>query len=160
MIIKKARPKDARKISLLRRKTIKERNKNDYPKIFVDTIINKNSPKEIVNKMKTRNMFCAWDGDTLVGTVDLEGDKIGGLFVKSSEIGKGIGTKLMDFIENYAHSKKIKQARLYSTKFAVNFYKKRGFYPVDSGYWIIGKSKSKDRVMKKELSKNRCATAP
>lgn len=151
MIIKRARPKDARKISLLRRKTLKERNKNDYPKIFVDYLITNNSPKELINKMKTRDMFCGWEGDILIGTVDLERDKIGGLFVKNSKIGKGIGTQLMDFIENYARSKKIKKVRLYSTKFAYNFYKKRGYSMTDSRYWKIGRSKSKDRVMIKKL---------
>ncbi len=60
--------------------------------------------------------------------------KIGGLFIKSSEIGKGIGTQLMDFIENYALSKRLKQVRLYSTKFAFNFYKNRGYKLVKSGY--------------------------
>lgn len=151
MIIRKAKPEDARKISLLRIKTLKERNKNDYSKIFIDFLIKNNSPKEVVNKMETRDMFCAWEGNTLVGTVDLDRDKIGGLFVKSSEIGKGIGTKLMDFIENYALSKKIMKVRLYSTKFALNFYKKRGYSLTDSGYWKLGKSKSKDRVMVKRL---------
>jgi N-acetylglutamate synthase-like GNAT family acetyltransferase len=154
MIIKKARLKDARKISRLRRKTIKERNRNDYPKIFVDFLIKNNSAKEIVKKMKTREMFCAWDSGILVGTVDLEGDKIGGLFIKSSDIGKGIGTQLMDFIEDYACSKNIKLVRLYSTKFALNFYKNRGFSRIDSGYWRLGKYKSKDKVMVKKLLKN------
>ena len=96
-------------------------------------------------------MFCAWQGDNLLGTIDLSGNKIGGLFIKSSAIGKGIGTQLMDFIENYARSKKIKQVRLYSTKFAFNFYKKRGYRYVPSGYWIIGKSRVKDKVMRKEI---------
>lgn len=151
MIIRKARKKDARKISILRRKTIRELNKNDYPKVFLQFLINENSTKGIIKKMKKRDMFCAWEGDILLGTVDLTGDKIGGLFIKSSAIGKGIGTKLMDFIENYARSKNIRQVRLYSTKFAFNFYKKRGYKLAKSGYWVIAKSKSKDRVMKKRL---------
>jgi len=151
MKIRKVRKEDARKISRLRRKTLKERNKNDYPKIFNDFLIDKNSAKNIIDKMKTREMFCAWLGDKLVGTVDLEGDKIGGVFVKSSEIRKGIGTQLMDFIENYALSKKIKKVRLYSTRFALNFYKKRGYKLVKSGYWVIGKFKYKDKLMRKKL---------
>lgn len=151
MLIKRARLKDVRKISLLRRKTIVERNYNDYPKAFINYLIRKNSAKEIAKKVKTREMFCAWEKGTLMGTVDLEKDKIGGLFVKNSEIGRGTGTKLMDFIENYALSKKIKQVRLYSTKFAFNFYKKRGYKLKTSGYWIIGKYKSKDRLMTKRL---------
>jgi GNAT superfamily N-acetyltransferase len=92
-----------------------------------------------------------WEDNILVGTVELKNNKIQGLFIKSSEIGKGFGTKLMDFIENYARSKKVKQVRLYSTKFAVDFYKKRGYHLIPSGYWVIGKEKVKDKVMIKEL---------
>lgn len=149
--IRRATQEDARKISLLRRKTLKEINKNDYPKIFLDYLINENSTKGIIDKMKKKEIFCAWKENVLIGTVDLERDKIGGLFVKISQLGKGIGTQLMDFIENYARSKGINKVRLYSTIFAVNFYKKRGYALVKSGYWIIGKSKFKDRVMRKEL---------
>jgi len=151
MIIRKAKKEDARKISLLRKKTLREINKNDYPKIFLNFLINENSTKGIINKLKDRTMFCAWEGDNLLGTIELKHDKIMGLFIKTSEMGKGLGTKLMDFIENYARSKKIKQARLYSTKFALNFYKKRGYHLIPSGYWIIGKSKVKDKVMVKRL---------
>lgn len=151
MIIKKARPSDARKICILKRKTLNERNKNDYPKIFLDFLIDNNSTKEIINKMKTKDMYCAWRENVLIGTIDLEGNKIGGLFVKNSEVGNGIGTKLMDFIENYARLKKISQVRLYSTKFAFNFYKKRGYKPMKSGYWVLGKSRYKDKVMVKRL---------
>ena len=151
MKILKARKKDARKISILRRKTLREINKNDYPKVFVQFLINENSTQGIINKMKDREMFCAWEGNNLFGTVDLAGDKIGGLFIKSSEVGKGIGTKLMDFIENYARSKRIKKVRLYSTKSAFSFYKNKGYNLSPSGYWILGKSKVKDRVMRKKL---------
>ena len=152
MEIKKARKKDARKISILRRKTLREINKNDYPKVFVQFLINENSTQGIIKKMKDREMFCAWEGNTLLGTIDLAGNKIAGLFIKSSEIGKGIGAQLMDFIENYARSKKIKQVRLYSTKSALNFYKKKGYRLSPSGYWVLGKSRVKDRIMKKRLS--------
>ncbi len=134
MNIKRAKPKDANKISILRRKTLRDINKNDYPSVFLEFLINENSTQGIKNKIRDRDMFCAWEGNTLIGTIDLKGNKIGGLFIKSSEIGKGIGTQLMDFIENYALSKRLKQVRLYSTKFAFNFYKNRGYKLVKSGY--------------------------
>jgi len=151
MIIRKATKKDARKISLLRRKTLREINKNDYPPEHLQYLIDENSTVGIINKIKDRDVFCILEGNILLGTIELKGNKILGLFIKSSAIGKGIGTKLMDFIENYARSKRIKQARLYSTKFAFSFYKKRGFRLSPSGYWVIGKSRVKDKVMVKEL---------
>ena len=151
MKIRKATKKDARKISILRRKTLREINKNDYPKVFVQFLIKENSTQGIINKMRDSDMFCAWEGNTLLGTIELIGNKIKGLFIKTSEIGKGIGAQLMDFIENYAHSKKIKQVRLYSTKSALSFYKKKGYHLIPSRYWVLGKSKVKDRVMRKRL---------
>ncbi|MEA3329825.1 MAG: GNAT family N-acetyltransferase [Nanoarchaeota archaeon] len=151
MKIKRATKKDARKISILRRKTLKEINKNDYPQEHLQFLINENSTQEIINKMKERDIFCMWEKNILLGTIELKEDKVLGLFIKSAEIGKGIGIKFMDFIEDYARSKKIKQLRLYSTKFAFNFYKKRGYHLIPSGYWVIGKSKSKDKVMIKKL---------
>jgi GNAT superfamily N-acetyltransferase len=152
-----AKKEDARRIGLLRRRTLKEVNKYDYPKVFLDFLINKYSTKNIIHRMGEMEMFCAWDGKTLVGTIDLEKtadskrNKVKGLFVKSSDVGKGVGTQLMDFIENYARSKGIRKIRLYSTKFAFNFYKKRGYHLRPSGYWRIGKSKVKDKVMEKKL---------
>jgi len=151
MKIRLANKKDARKISILRRKTLRELNKNNYPKVFLQFLINENSTRGIINKMRDRDMFCAWEGNILLGTIDLGGNKIGRLFIKSSEIGKGIGTRLMDFIENYARSKRIKQVRLYSTKFALSFYKKRGYHLSPSGYWVLGKSRVKDKIMRKRL---------
>jgi N-acetylglutamate synthase-like GNAT family acetyltransferase len=151
MIIKKARKEDAGKISTLRRKTIREINKQDYPNVFLKFLINKNSKKSIINKIKDEEIFCAWDGNTLLGTVGLKENKVGGLFVNSSKLGKGIGSQLMDFIENKARSKGFKKVRLYSTKFAFNFYKKRGYALVPSGYWIMDKFKIKDRKMEKRL---------
>lgn len=151
MEIRKATKKDARKISILRRKTLREINKNDYPRVFLQSLIDENSTSGIIDKMANRDMFCIWEDDILLGTIELKENKILGMFTKSSEIGKGIGTKLMDFIETYARSKKIKQVRLYSTKFALSFYKKRGYHLIPSGYWVIGKSRVKDKVMMKKL---------
>jgi predicted N-acetyltransferase YhbS len=151
MKILKAKPAEARKISLLRRKTLREINKNDYPPIFLKTLIENNSVKGVIKKMKKGNMFCAWEGDILIGTVEWEDNKVKGLYVKKSEIGKGIGAKLMDFIEDYIKSKGINKIRLYSTKYAFKFYKKRGYKLVKSGYWRMGKSKVRNRIMEKEL---------
>jgi N-acetylglutamate synthase-like GNAT family acetyltransferase len=151
MRIRKARKKDAKKISILRRKTLKELNKEDYAPPHLRFLINENSKQGIINKMKEGDMFCMWEKDILLGTIELKINKIQGLFVKNSEIGKGIGNRLMDFIEDYARSKNIRQVRLYSTKFAFNFYKRRGYRSIPSGYWIIGNTRSKDRIMIKDL---------
>ena len=86
MKIRKATRKDARKISLLRIRSIKNLNKEDYPASFLQFLINKNSVGEIIDKIKKKKMFCLWEGDNLLGTIDLEENKVGGLFIKSTNI--------------------------------------------------------------------------
>lgn len=63
MIIRKARKKDASKISILQRKTLSELNKNDYPKVFLQFLISENSPQGVIDKLRKRDMFCAWEGN-------------------------------------------------------------------------------------------------
>ena len=48
-------------------------------------------------------------------------------YLKPSYIGKGIGKELIEFIEKEAKKNKIKELKLYPTKFAISFYKKRGY---------------------------------
>ena len=151
MKIKKARIKDAKKISLLRRKTLREINKNDYPRVFLQFLIDKNSIQGVIKKMRKGDMFCAWDGKTLLGTVEWGDNKVKGLYIKKSELGKGIGNILMEFIEDYVCSKGIKKIRLYSTKHAFKFYKRRGYVLVNSKYWFFNKSRVRDRIMEKKL---------
>jgi len=135
MKILKARKEDARKIAKMRKNTFEKILAKNYTRKVINYLNNQNNPSDFVKKMKEREMYCAWKDGELVGTVDLEGNKIGGVFVKHDLIGKGIGTKLMDFIENKARSKGIKNVKLYPTKFAVGFYKKRGYKTVKRFKW-------------------------
>ena len=73
-------------------------------------------------------MFCIID-NKIIGTIYLQGNEIGGLFIKSDYINKGIGTKLLKFIEYYAKNKGIKKVKLFSTRTAYNFYLKQGYKP-------------------------------
>lgn len=127
MKIRKATEKDVSEISRLIRTTLKKINYKDYPKEVINFLIEKNFPANIRRRLKEREVFCLINNGKILGTINFEGDKIGGLYIKSSEIGKGIGTKLMNFIENYAKKKGLKKVRLYPTKTAYKFYINRGY---------------------------------
>jgi predicted N-acetyltransferase YhbS len=135
MKILKAKQSDARKISYLRRNTIKKVNSKDYKKTIINYLVKTSSPKEILKRINNRDMFCIWKNGVLLGTVDLKGNKIGGLYVKSNYIGKGIGKKLMEFIEEYAKKKGIRIVKLYPTITAYNFYVKLGYKRVKKTIW-------------------------
>lgn len=133
--IRRAHPEDYKKIANLRKKTFETINAKDYTKKHVKLMNKKNPPKRILEKMKERDMFCLIDKNKILGVIDLEGNKIGGLFVRHSKIKRGYGTLLMNFIENYAKNKGLKKVKLYSTKYAYPFYIKRNYCLVKKGKW-------------------------
>jgi len=135
MIIRKAKPKDARKISNLRIKTIQKINGRDYNKKQIRILVNKNKPKNIIEKIKNRNMFCLINKNRILGVINLEENKIGGLFIRHNCVGKGYGRKLLVFTENYAKKRKINKTKLYSTITAYNFYIKNGYKLKKKGTW-------------------------
>jgi len=59
--------------------------------------------------------------------LDLNGNEIGGVFVRYDFVRRGVGTKLMDFIEKYALEKKISKVILRSAEYAKDFYLKIGY---------------------------------
>lgn len=135
MKIRKAKLSDARKVSSMRKKTIEKILIKYHKKEMINELLKKNSLKFLRPKIKERDMFCLLDGNSLLGTIDLEDNKIGGLFIKYNQLRKGYGKKLMDFIEDYAKKKGIKKVKLYPTKNAMKFYKKLGYKVTKKDYW-------------------------
>lgn len=137
MKIRKVKLSDAENIMILRKKTFEKINSKDYKKQEIDFINNGATIERLIEKMRQRDMFCLEKDGEIVGVVDLEGNKIGGLFVKSDLIGKGYGKRLLDFIEKHARKKGIDKVELFSTIYAEGFYKK-------SGYDYLGKRSVKN----------------
>jgi|TARA_B100000315_G_scaffold238060_1_gene255476 N-acetylglutamate synthase-like GNAT family acetyltransferase len=128
MNIRKAKLKDAGKISNLIKQTLEKVNSKDYSKKQTKILKDGNSVKEIQRKIKEREVFCIFENESLVGTASFYGkNTIGGFFVKHTQIGKGVGKKLLKFIENYAKKRSVKKIKLYSTKYALKFYKNNGY---------------------------------
>jgi len=151
MKIRRAKPSDAKEISILRRKTIEKINSKDYPKSVIKFLKRKNSESEILKRIKERELFVAIEDKKIIGTADLEGNKIGGVFIRTDRIGKGIGKKLMQFIENYAKKKGIKKLKLYPTRTAHDFYIKLGYKVTKKGLWKTKDFRIKNYMMEKRM---------
>lgn len=136
MRIRKLTKEDAREVSKLKRGTLMNVNSKDYNKKQIKVLVDKNSLEDIIKKLSERATFCLEDKGTILGVIDLEDNKIGGLFIKHNLVGKGYGKKLLVFIENYAKKKNIKKTKLWSTKTAYNFYLKNGYKLIKKGNWI------------------------
>ncbi|MBU0978174.1 MAG: GNAT family N-acetyltransferase [Nanoarchaeota archaeon] len=151
MRILKAKISDAKKISTMRKKNIERILSGYYKKEVIQKLLEKNSVKYLKPKIKEREMFCIWENKTLLGTVDLKDNKIGGLFIKHDQINKGYGKELMKFIENHAKKKGVKKVKLYPTKNALQFYKRLGYKIKSNIYWKTDKFKIPVPVMEKKL---------
>ena len=124
---RKAKLSDAKELSKLRQGVFGKIRGEEYLPSFVKALNDANSPKDLKRKIKSYNIFCLVDKTEIIGMVGLNGAEIKGVFVKVSHIRRGIGTKLMNFIEEYARKKGIKKVHLWSAEKAKGFYKKLGY---------------------------------
>jgi N-acetylglutamate synthase-like GNAT family acetyltransferase len=152
-IIRKARPKDAKRISTLRRQTLEKININDYPRLAIDFLKKKNSSKYILESLKKRKVFVLINKNKILGCIEinLQTGKVGGLYIDYRYLRQGYGLKLMQFIEKFAQSKKIKKIKLHPTKTAYTFYKKLGYKVIKRNIWKGPGFKAKSIDMEKKL---------
>ncbi len=127
--IRKATLKDARKISYLIRGTINKINAKGYPKKQLEYELNCYTTLKIKEYIKNNLVFCAVDKEKIIGAIvfNCKEKTLNSLYLKPTYIGKGFGKELMRFIEEQAKKKKIKEIKLYPTKFAQKFYNKLGY---------------------------------
>jgi len=127
MRIRKVTPKDYKKISYLIQRNIEQIRENKYTKRETSAWKKANTPSKIKEKMQGNNSFIIIEGNKILGTITLMDNCIRTFFVDYRQRGKGIGSKLFEFIEKHAKKKKLKKLWLSSTPSALKFYKKRGY---------------------------------
>jgi len=134
VIIRKAKPEDVKRISKLRRQTLEKVNRNDYPHAAIDFLKKEEyMPAIILKKLKTRKIFVLVNQEgKILGCIDinLNTERVSGLYIDHRNLGKGYGLKLMQFIKKFAQAKNLKKIILHPTKTAYSFYKKLGYYYV------------------------------
>jgi N-acetylglutamate synthase-like GNAT family acetyltransferase len=125
--IRRFRDNDAFETSELIRKTLTEVNSKFYPQSVIEYMYNEFTPEFLIKLSKERDFFVALKNSMIVGTITLEDDYIGTVFVNPKYHSKGLGTKLMDIVENLAKERKMEEIRLQSSINAVDFYEKLGY---------------------------------
>ena len=125
--IRKFKDENALEVSDLIRKTLSEENSKFYPNSVIKFMISEFTPKFLVELSKEREFFVAIEKSKIIGTITFIEDYIGTVFVNPDYLCKGIGTKLMETIENLAKERKIEKVRLNSSINAVDFYEKLGY---------------------------------
>ena len=155
MIIRKVRLDDVKTVVKLTRDTIRNVNSKDYTKQQIDVWTSKNTARRLVSKIKDKSILrvVAVIDKKIVGVVclKLNDNEIAGLYIKHTMHGRGIGSKLMDYIESYAKRGGLKYLKLYSTITAEKFYIHLGYKRIRRMTNLFGKIKIPCILLKKKL---------
>jgi predicted N-acetyltransferase YhbS len=125
--VREFQPKDARGVSEVIRRTMRETNSADYSPEILAPLIEYFSPKKIRLLAEERVCLVAEVEKKIVGTVALEDSELQTLFVQPDFQRKRIGTLLLESIERFARLSKIKKLTVASSLTAVPFYEKMGY---------------------------------
>jgi GNAT superfamily N-acetyltransferase len=151
MKIRKFQNKDARKLSYLIRRALNEVNIKDYPKRVIVYLSKQNTPSKLIEKSKRRDIYVIVDGDRILGTASLENNNIFSVFVNPTYHGKGIGQRLVGYIERVAKKRGIDRLELPSSLTAVGFYEKLGYKKVKKVFIKVKSTKGYEIIMEKKL---------
>jgi len=130
MRIRKFKKEDATKVSNIIRRCLREVVSKDYPKKAIESLCEFFTPTLLIKNLKDRIIFVAVENDKVVGTASLKGYTVFTVFVNPDFHGKGIGSKLMDKVEDLAKKNGCKILKVPSGLSSFEFYKKRGYKKV------------------------------
>lgn len=148
---RKALPKDAEEIILLRKEAYTKNPFEKYPEEVIKYLLSKDTIDNLKNKIIERDMFCLINGNEIIGTIALKENEITSVFVKYNQIRNRFGTKLIEFIEQKAREKKLKKIKLNSAEKSVYFYEKKGYKIVKKIEEYLGENKKITFDMEKEI---------
>lgn len=127
LVIRAACLDDAAAISTLVQRTVRISNGKDYPANSIELIVANFAADKVGERMAERDVFVCEQGDRVVGTIALGGDRLRTLFVDPDLQHTGIGARLVDHLEAHARKAGVRELTLSSSLTARGFYERLGY---------------------------------
>ena len=127
LVIRAAGPDDAVAISALVQHTVRTSNGKDYPAEAIELIVANFAADKVGQRMAERDVFVCQQGDRVVGTIALGGDRLRSLFVDPELQQAGIGALLVAHLEAHARKVGVRELSLSSSLTARGFYERLGY---------------------------------
>ena len=127
--IRRATAEDADAVREIVLRALREVNARDYPASVIERLAAV-LPERIAATLGQAQAYVATDAGRVLGTARLNGRTVTAVFVNPEDMGRGVGAKLLDAIENAARENSETTLDLQSSVTALKFYKKRGFVVV------------------------------
>ena len=134
IVIRHATAEDAEAVHKIVLLALRQTNARDYPSSVIERLA-LTLPDKVASNLETWCAFVAVVNGRVVGTGSLDGQTVTSVYVDPDYQGRGIGTKLMDVVENAAHDQLQRTLSLQSSVTAKSFYAKRGFKIVREGFF-------------------------
>ena len=145
--IRRATAGDAEAVYEIVLRALRETNARDYPASVIDRLV-LTLPKGVASTLEEWHAYVAVVDGRIVGTGSLNSNTVRAVFVHPDYQGRGIGTKLMDAVENAAKVQSVNTLSVQSSITAQPFYVKRGFKVVREGFY----GEERTIVMSKDIS--------
>ncbi len=124
---------------------------NGYSDLQKEIWIKSNTPEKLAIKRRERKIFCGEIANELVGVIGLKKNEVMGLYVNPKKRGLGIGRQLLEHVEEYARTQRIKELTLTSTPSGKGFYEKAGYKSKGAVLVEIEGVAFRETAMKKEI---------
>jgi GNAT superfamily N-acetyltransferase len=128
--IRKAKSADAKTLSTLICQNAAALLKPHYSDQQWNIFIRYYSEEVMAEKIKKQTVFCAIQGDTILGTAALDGNFVVGLYTRLQHVNQGIGKLLMSHLETSARENGIKELQLAASPEGLAFYYKNDWQKV------------------------------
>ncbi len=89
------------------------------------------STEAVLAKLDTQIIFCGEINEQLVATVAIENGFVLGFYTHPDHLGRGIGTSMMEYLEQEAKAQGILELELAASPVGVAYYLKHGWEKVD-----------------------------
>ena len=130
----------SKQVSALIQNTIRTINSKDYSNEIIESMCIRFSEENIIKRAPDRKMMLMIENEEIIGTASLKNNIILSVFVDVNAQGKGIGTKLMRYLEEMARKKGFKKVVLPSSITSVSFYSKLGYKIIEEQINDAGKN--------------------
>ncbi|MGA5300500.1 GNAT family N-acetyltransferase [Nucisporomicrobium flavum] len=130
MDVRLLRPDDSSAVSGVILQCLHEINSRDYSEEIIARMCAYFSPRRIEQLAQERQMFVAAEKETVVGTVSRDGNKVFTMFVQPRMIGRGVGRRLMQHIEDLAAQDGYEYMETGASITAHGFYHRLGYVDV------------------------------
>jgi N-acetylglutamate synthase-like GNAT family acetyltransferase len=127
IIIRRFESSDSIEVCNIIKRNLIEINSKDYPPHIINNMCNLYTSDHIIEIAKARDIYVAELNGKIIGTASLENHIICAVYVNIDYHNRGIGRKLMCFIEDVAINNSIKFLRLHASLTSLNFYYALGY---------------------------------